>query len=235
MWTKQQYEAHKAEAYRRGKEWLQRPWWFQQEEAIPRFTGWLVFYTFVLAVVSSLQFCELQQADQTTRDALTSVQRAFVFQKDDAIRAITTANEITWHLYPTWENSGNTPTKNLLIRVLCKPSLQKLDKPFDFIAEERTAETAPRLLGPHQTTVGGTCERSSAELVALQKQGGLFYMGGIATYSDVFEIPHRTRFCHAWAFYSDMSVASPPPQTTSVLCASGNCADKECDEQDRQK
>jgi len=36
-WAKQKYETYKASAYRYAKEYFERPWWFQEKEAIARF------------------------------------------------------------------------------------------------------------------------------------------------------------------------------------------------------
>lgn len=78
MWTKEQYKAYQAEAYRRCKERFQGPWWFQENEPLARFTGWVAAYTGVLVVVSALQFCTLNNTDRTTREALVAGNRAWL-------------------------------------------------------------------------------------------------------------------------------------------------------------
>ena len=54
---------------------------------------------------------------KTNRDALTTVQRAFVFPKHfDTSVTLEGSSPLRGHNIPVWENSGNTPTKKLLLK-----------------------------------------------------------------------------------------------------------------------
>jgi hypothetical protein len=59
--AKQQYEAYKTKAYTYAKEYFSRPWWFQETDAVAKFTGWVAIFTLALVIVAFLQTCTLTQ------------------------------------------------------------------------------------------------------------------------------------------------------------------------------
>jgi hypothetical protein len=68
--TKNQQETDSHQTNSGRKEWLKRPWWFQESEPVAKFTGWLVFYTLMLVVVAGLQWRTLASTDRAFHDQL---------------------------------------------------------------------------------------------------------------------------------------------------------------------
>src|SRR5438552_18731965 len=86
-------------------------WLFRRMKDAGAATAILALATIGLAIMA-------YRTDETTREALVSVQRAFVFPR--TIELVPTKNDagdavVSWFFYPVWENSGNTPTIDLRI------------------------------------------------------------------------------------------------------------------------
>lgn len=78
MWTKEQYKARAADTYHRCEEWFKGPWWFKEKEPVAKFTGWVMAYTGLLAIVAALQLCTLERTDQTLHKTLVTANRAWL-------------------------------------------------------------------------------------------------------------------------------------------------------------
>ncbi|MGD0027296.1 MAG: hypothetical protein ABSC37_22220 [Xanthobacteraceae bacterium] len=111
-WAKEKYKTYSHKAYIRGKEWFQRPWWFQEKEPLPKFTGWVAAFTGVLVVVSALQFCTLRSTDRTTRDALIASSRAWVGPLTTTVNAIQKDKGIEGTVQ--YQNTGREPASDFL-------------------------------------------------------------------------------------------------------------------------
>jgi hypothetical protein len=159
-------------------------------------------------------------------------QRAFVFPQQTQITGMQDGPNVRWYISPIWENVGNTPARRLIVDLGCIDAREEIDKPFDFEATSKSK--GPRILGSHQTTVGGACERSAAQLAAIQRQSAQTYMWGTARYRDIFGDEHRTRFCISAQILSDPNVPTRTPSNLVSNCKWGNCDDSECDCQDAE-
>jgi hypothetical protein len=88
-----------------------------------------------------------------------------------------------------------------------------------------------RLLGPKQTTWGGTCIYSADQLDLVKNSGYHLYIGSTADYSDIFDKHHYTESCievvglSKEEKFEDIKVM---PKGNLINCGR-NCADKECD------
>src|SRR5438874_13317816 len=110
MWAKEHYKAYAATAYHYCREYFKGPWWFNHSDHIAKFTGWVAFFTLILAIVGILQWLTLKNTDETARQT----QRAFVISYDLAIVPIVVDNDIVyWKVAPMIENSGNSTTEGM--------------------------------------------------------------------------------------------------------------------------
>jgi hypothetical protein len=111
--AKEKCEAYAKDAYIRSKEWLKRPWWFQETDEVAKFTGWVAAYTGILVVVSALQFCTLQNTDKTTRDALIAANRAWVSPITVSVPSLPSGQGFDVSIQ--YQNTGREPALDLLI------------------------------------------------------------------------------------------------------------------------
>lgn len=133
------------------------------------FNGDLAYYTKVLAWVAGFQFLALigqviflrlafkesRRAGDIARDAMVAGERAFVFAT--GITPFWERGEQTsaynWRFRPVWQNSGDTPTRNMTMHVECVLRDTVLPIGFDFNYPTVTVGTA--LIPPKITTMGG--------------------------------------------------------------------------------
>lgn len=187
----------------------------------------MVAFTGLLVVVGALQFCTLEKTDETYRSA----QRAFALVKEmKAIPTTADGKTVTWHIGANWENTGSTPTRDLRLYFQCQLGSVSVEPKFDFSAIQNSADFHRRLIGPHQSQLGGSCSQlwSGAQIAAIQKEGEVIYVAGYASYKDIYDDAHRTEFCESVNFIGDPMVGDPNIQFTASLCAAHNCADSEC-------
>jgi hypothetical protein len=95
IWTKQKYEACKANSKRYAEKGFGGPWWFRQTDPIARFTGWVALFTLVLAGVAGLQTCVLSnqltemRAEQRPWISLVgSVATDLLYDKDGPLKGL---------------------------------------------------------------------------------------------------------------------------------------------------
>jgi hypothetical protein len=149
-----------------------------------------------------------RRAAIATENAFTLTERAFVFVRDARIeihkdpmsrQIVAFAGKIVW------ENSGDTPTKNLRIHTNLRLFSTLLPGNFDFPDVNPTR--ASMLIGPKAAA-------STMPLVILAHQlkdvrDGIahLYMYGWAEYNDIFPGTkrHRTEFCHKWLISGDIT------------------------------
>jgi hypothetical protein len=234
--AKEQQESSYKHAYAKCKKYFKGPWWFQEKDAVARFTGWLAVYTGVLVIVSALQFCTLNNTDKTLRDTLEASDasnRAFVFPKSVRFERNIENSQNNWRFSIEWENSGNTPPVDLRLFIYCGPSQIDESPPF---AQKYAIKigAATSILGPKQARVTGRCPVDlETPLGSFIKRDVFLYAGGQALYSDVFGSAHVTQFCFEYEGYG-----KPLPDIQNgdareilgdpLLCHSHNCADEEC-------
>lgn len=139
-------------------------------------------------------------------------------------------NTLWGHNVPVWENSGNTPTKKLLIKGFCLVTKGPVETPFGH--PDSTAAAGGDLqfmIGPKGTLNGQDCGLRSDLINDIAAGGHHLYQWGYATYDDVFDSSHRTEFCseitHPRLVRVDNKVTF---ERNTVLCKTHNCADDDC-------
>ena len=101
----------------------------------------------------------------------------------------------SWRISPIWENSGNTPTRRLMLNFACREFSEPIPKDFDFPYE---AVPEPSFIGPKAITLGSGVRLGADLIDKLAEHGNhQLYVWGFADYDDVFEntARHRTEFC----------------------------------------
>lgn len=140
-------------------------------------------------------------ADKSARlaeNAMISGQRAFMFLKEfrTFLDLDPATGQYQWSIHPIWENSGNTPTRELVINTSYHLSDKPLPDDFDF--PHATKDLMPTIAGPKTLVEATPGSISSDELAAVQAGRKYFYIWGWAEYHDMFEgtQKHITRFCN---------------------------------------
>jgi hypothetical protein len=147
-----------------------------------------------------------------------------------------------WRFRPSWNNSGDTPTRELSFNTECV-LLDKTDLPKDFNFDQDTQPPGKGLIPPKSTLSGSQAPKVPLSAITPQDladmQGGrkhLFFWGW-ARYRDIFpNTPqHITRFCWMITVVGDPFNYDPNSDKPEhrlvfsyVLYSLGNCADEEC-------
>jgi hypothetical protein len=209
-------------------------------EPLNIFTCVLAIATIGLTIISFLQWRTLEKTDETWRVG----ERAFVFLKlpgDGWQKAQITINGITMRTLPvTWENSGNSPTRDLVVKLYCvPPQLNAVKNPITVPVQPPLEVRL--LLGPKQTTWGGACNYPAAALDLVKDKGYHLYIAAVADYFDIFDAPHKTEACfeviNLTGTYVNITKAPTGsfedvdviPQWQFTTNCGRNCADKECE------
>jgi hypothetical protein len=196
-------------------------WQKAGDDPVAYFTLWLVGFTGVLAVstiglwivtwrASASQARDMkasiaaaERSAGIARDAMIAGERAFVFTVGLAPfwELDPTTNLYNWRFRPTWKNSGDTPTRRMIMHSECALRTTPLPEGFDF--SYPTAYVGTALIPPNTETHGGIAPRSPApaitpqDILDIQAGRKFLYYWGWAKYFDVFpDTPqHITRFC----------------------------------------
>ena len=186
---------------------------------------------------NSAKAVEVMQANANTQ------LRAFVFPVNifSLWEKIPDTNLYGWRFRPRWENSGVTPTKNLIIHAWGE--LRETQLPADFDFNYPTDDTAPALIPPRLTLNGGIVPQNPhahitpQDILDIQSGKKIFFMWGWAKYNDVFSgtPQHISRFCWMITPTGNPLLFNPgstnPEEQLSfpyVYATYGNCADEEC-------
>jgi hypothetical protein len=202
--------------------------WDRFREPVTMFTGVLALATLALVYVSVLQWRASEKTDETFRAG----ERAFVFPAQNNV-AFQLAREIAGkviRLYPiVWENSGNSPTVNLVIKTYCLDSLPLPEENPIAVLHKPSADLQ-RLLGPKQTAWGGARIYSAEQLDNVRGSGYHLYIASTADYFDIFDKHHYTEACFELTDFSKddkFEDAKVIPRADINNCGR-NCADEEC-------
>ncbi len=180
-----------------------------------------------------------RDAADVARDAMVAGERAFVFAI--GIKAFWTKDNQTdlyhWKFRPQWQNSGDTPTKNMTMYTDCM--LLDGELPMGFNFDGRVPFIGKALIPPKILILGGIApavQISPEDIIQVQAGKKFLYLWGWARYFDVFpETPqHITRFCWGITPVGDPMTYLPKPGLPDSLYFEsyhhneGNCADDEC-------
>jgi hypothetical protein len=223
---------------------------WKPDDPVSLYTLVLALFSGLLVTVSIVQIRYLIRADRTaritaeaakdqtvlTRQAMVDTQRAFVLVKALEVELVTfpyqspTAGIIDriagWRMGVVWENSGDTPTRDLITHVSLKFFDDEIPNNYDFPdLPERNVSKA--LIGPRGTIHSASFLISVQEAQDVKNGPKGLYMWGWAEYDDVFPNTkrHRTEFCYELLFID------PFPQRASfghLMYRAHNGADDEC-------
>lgn len=188
--------------------------------------------TTIYAIISLLQWRAIGESNRINREALMSVQRAFVNLKTIEIAAAqnTQGEHIGWSFVPQWENSGSTPTKVLRQHSNCIPRTEPLSESFDF-PDFGPDKNQDSLIAPKATISSHILPPvPSGILVEVQKRKLRFYLWGWAAYRDVFQKSkvHLTEFCYELTSVTGDVMTGTSLGTLYMACPFHNCADEYC-------
>ncbi len=128
-------------------------------------------------------------------------QRAIIFPTGILPQWDLADNKYQFRFRINWFNSGETPTKDMLMHIRCELRDDLLPDDFDFSCQ--TTEIGSALIYPKISGGSGLAPRpnepaiSIADIVAVQLGKKCLYLWGWATYNDIFPNTkrHITRFC----------------------------------------
>lgn len=187
-----------------------------------------------LAVAAGKQAEAARIANTTTREALTSVQRAFIsFSGTASANKTISANKVTELVFTLpWVNAGVTPTKNAESQVNWRPFPGDLPPNFTFPdlgeVQFRQFEIPPREFGNATLTI------PIAVFDAARKRSIRLFVWGWITYNDIFDkTPMRlSEFCDEIVDIksSTEDIVDPSANITwqFSLCRTHNCSDEQC-------
>jgi hypothetical protein len=166
--------------------------------------------------------------------SLVSTQRAFVFMRGFNGIALTDQEQkvAIWKIWPVWENSGTTPSRQLFNHVSWMPIEGDIPADFSFpdiwspgISTEQTR----LFLGPKASINGQSVAIPIGHLLEVVAGKKRVFVWGWAEYDDVFPHtpPHRTEFCIELIVVSDPEVANFN-HLSAALYTRHNGAEEEC-------
>jgi hypothetical protein len=134
-----------------------------------------------------------------------------------------------WKLSAQWENSGETPTRYLRVRINSAIRDVVLNDQFAF--PDGLGPSIPTLIGPKATIESDQVDVVVADMEAVRDGAKHLYLWGWAEYDDVFigTPRHRTEFCFKVSVVGDPT--NPAPNMVSFrwsLHNAHNGADDEC-------
>ena len=150
----------------------------------------------VVGLLSNLSLT--REANRISREALTSVERAYVSLKIIQAHYVPDAqgNVATWHFQGEWENSGTTPTQTLRQHV----NYALRDEPFpdDYgFPDNEVRRNTISFIAPEASAFSGPISISPDDLRKVQAGEKHLYFWGWVAYRDVFQNSetHLSEFC----------------------------------------
>lgn len=166
----------------------------------------LAIFTFILAIIGYFQYKILQNT------LLKS--RAFIFLKEIKFEPVMIRQGLEgykegqkWLLSPCWENSGDTPTKNLTISINSKVFNSEI--PDDWGFPYSKIKDIPMVIGPKAEIVVGAFPVPYINIIEPLQGSQItnLYIWGEAKYNDIFSKNiHHTRFCIKMLFLKQQIV-----------------------------
>ncbi len=188
----------------------------------------------VAGIIAFLQWRTLEKTDQTWKAG----ERAFVFARVDKAGwqpAEKIGNQVVRGFFVPIENSGNSPTKDLVVSLYC-PRPTAFDVIDPITAKATPTVVSPRLLGPKQLQWAGVCNYTASELQSVRGDKLSLFVAFRADYYDIFDAHHVTEFCQTLMNFieGDFQQLSFIPNSNFVPCKAHNCADDECKREEKR-
>jgi hypothetical protein len=125
-------------------------------------------------------------------------------------------------------NSGNTPTKNVIMTAKCAPSVEALNNPWPLIRDQ-TINHASAVIAPHSNG-SLLCSFTADQMIQVKKRGLHAYVLAEVTYQDRLDdsVQHRTQA--EWELIHPLidDGATHWNGIQSQNIGLHNCADEEC-------
>jgi hypothetical protein len=167
--------------------------------------------TAVIAAFTYTLWIATRTQAKLTQETLVADHRAFIAAKDvfGLWERNTGTGEYCWRFRPIWENTGNTPTSQLLHYTEVELLDSELPRGFDFTTT--THSPGVGLFTPRSTTLGGLAPNfprsaiTPADIIDIKAGRKHLYLWGWASYKDIFPHTkeHITRFCWIVLFTGD--------------------------------
>lgn len=144
---------------------------------------------------------------------------------------------VAWSASAVLENSGNSPTKDMIVTTVCTPSFEPMNDPAriektNLLYKSRTVDFRRMVFGPKQIARAGFCPVSALnEILSLFPGGIHLYVHGAVMYHDIFDDQHvhLTDFCFDNVNFNAGGTTNDPTMTAfSFACRNRNCVDEEC-------
>ena len=218
----------------------------------------IAFFAFAYATVAIFQWCALLNSNKINREALTSVQRAFVtfsqISLDTYPHSAPNTGDDQWVFTAFVENGGTTPAINKIAYFTGDSSLQDEPSEQQFIGSDQDrpiGEIGPKAqkgIGPIFKTDEFVLGKYPLSGINTKEFNDFFlnkriFLWGWVAYRDVFSDtrPHVTEFCEE--VNGVFGVMVPIPNSSSAKrtdstklqpklhfkeCKSHNCTDEHC-------
>ncbi len=220
------------------KEGDKMPWWKDRQFVLQL----LIFVTGVIvAVIYECQLREMAESNKINREAMESVQRAFVdFIGWDTTQEAAPDGHYFTVFYPKWENAGNTSAMHLVSYF--EADTVKTDSIDGFPFKEHFDEIEYGYLGPHSPPVRAGAQTLRDTDIFDLPVGETAILWGWKAYADVFHNAHVTEFCDRVAFANPVPTPDNPKadfrkrteyMVTTISCQVHNCADNDCPDHQR--
>jgi len=197
-----------------------------------------------LLIVNIFQMRATQQAVDVSREALESVQRAFItftgiqsepVHPTEGVTIPGIDKELNGHVFvAAWENTGETPATNVMSYFTIDLVSNSNAPSFPFTTHDRDQFT-PTTFGPKAKINSGPLAMPEG-FWTQEKQGNTFYFWGWKIYRDVFSHTpiHVTEFCVNLAHVVKNIPFGANPDNVPFSFQYGdcngrhNCTDKDC-------
>jgi hypothetical protein len=193
-----------------------------------------------VACIYSRQLREMVKSNKINREALESVQRAFITLKSshlsDPYFVKTLTGEERWLAVDiNWENSGVTPATPAKsywsLDVIPDAKFESLEffKPLDNIHFDQF------VIGPKDVVQAGSIRKKESQIIS-PPAGARLAIWGWNVYRDIFASgkPHLTEFCYSLTSVikrtSGDSSKPPSYEMDLTTCPKHNCTDETCDD-----
>jgi hypothetical protein len=196
-------EGGKTESYKEQDTFLERLLKFSVTDLL------LAAFTFALVIFTAKQAGRLRETIEQMRTSEQRQLRAYVTVKHVIpIPEVKpdSGEVITWALSVVWQNTGQTPTRNMQSWAEVRLFEPDVPKNFDFPMPPDTVEGREGgVIGPHGELSSGHVRINPEDLVKAFKKIGKLYLWADFEYNDVFEgTPRRTaEHCIEVAFIWD--------------------------------
>jgi hypothetical protein len=213
---------------------------YEDREAVNTLsTAIIAIFTVVLSIATANLWRATNRHASIAERSLIDIERAFVFPADRVSKSHFDPEKKTvwWSIQIVWGNSGKTPTKDLV--VWCEHYLEDHPMPRDFAFLPKHGRQIQIVIGPGPTMNSYLITVDGVDLAAVQVKKKHFYIWGYASYRDVFSgtRQHITRFCYKVLLLGDpcqMYSATNIVEFTYAAHPHYNCADDECERQDKE-